>query len=253
MRKKTQRFSSKQTRSKNAKRGRPAVHETIHKATSLLCFLRTRSGMSQAELAAAAGVKVMDIARTEMNTSNLRADKLIALAGYFHISVDALVRNNFAACMAQLEPPARPERKLQERIRQAEDRKTKVGIEGEDWVFQHELERLKGTLYENAVNPNYSEDCTAHFDILSFDPVTGERIIMEVKSTEGDEDLDFFMTDSEWDLANECEEKGIRYELHRVFHLNSPDCTEHIYTSCDLKVQFEKKPSQYRLTKKHVA
>ena len=219
--------------------------------TNLLMYLRVYYGLTQTALAKATGLKVNDISRFEQGHPNMWFGKLKALADYFGISCDALYHNDFVSIGPLLHKPVEKERTLPERIRAHKEVCDHIGESGELWVTQQERMRLRGTIYENAVNPNYADDEKAHFDLMTFDPDTGENIIVEVKTTVGDADEAFIMTEHEWALMLYCQENHLRYELHRVHHIETPELRGRvIYTPQDIMELFDVMPRAYVLRKK---
>lgn len=211
--------------------------------TNLLMYLRVYYGLTQTALAKATGLKVNDISRFEQGHPNMWFGKLKALADYFGISCDALYHNDFVSIGPLLHKPVEKERTLPERIRAHKEVCDRIGESGELWVTQQERMRLRGTIYENAVNPNYADDEKAHFDLMTFDPDTGENIIVEVKTTVGDANEAFIMTEHEWALMLYCQENHMRYELHRVHHIETPELRGRvIYTPHDIMELFDVMP-----------
>lgn len=236
------------------KKRRKNDRETLktYNPTNLLMYLRVYYGLTQTALANATGLTVNDISRFEREPRlNMWFGKLKVLADYFGISCDALYHNDFAAIGPLLHQPAGKERTLPERIRVHKEFCDRIGELGEAWVTQQERKRLRGTIYENAVNPNYADDGKAHFDLMTFDPSTGESIIVEVKTTTGDADEAFVMTEQEWALMLYCQENDLRYELHRVHHIGTPELQGRvIYTPQDIMELYNILPRAYVLRKK---
>lgn len=79
-----------------------------------------------------------------------------------------------------------------------------------------------GSRYEGMVNSGYADGMAAHHDMMSFDAETGEPILIEVKATTGDADEAKYLSEGELQLLNYCAEHGVRYELHRPYHVNDP-------------------------------
>ena len=135
--------------------------------------------------------------------------------------------------------------------RKIRDQNDAVGLTGEVWVYKEERKKLENTPYHDAVNPNYADESEAHFDILSFDPQSGEEIIIEVKATSGEPDTPFTLTAPELDLMLDCIDAGLRYELHRVSYVNDPDKrTRTIYTPRQILDEFGCKAVTYRFERR---
>ncbi|HEY8420965.1 MAG TPA: DUF3883 domain-containing protein [Thermoclostridium sp.] len=108
---------------------------------------------------------------------------------------------------------ARATKLTAESIKQLCEKQNDIGFKGEEWVFNQERKKLKGTAFENGINPNYSNDPEAGFDILSFSK-NGENLFIEVKTTTGNAEDNFFLSSSEIEKAKECLNNGLKYELH---------------------------------------
>ncbi|MBE6855799.1 MAG: DUF3883 domain-containing protein, partial [Ruminococcus sp.] len=87
-------------------------------------------------------------------------------------------------------------------------------------------------------------------DLMTFD-AHGEPVIVEVKSTNRGPDDPFFLSASELNLLNECIAIGIRYELHRVFHVcDASRIDRRIITGEDLLRDYSFSPENYIVTRK---
>lgn len=100
-------------------------------------------------------------------------------------------------------------------------RRELVGEMGEQRALEQELEMLKGTGFENAVNQNYADDEGAHFDLLSFTK-DGTPKICEVKATSLRGGSGFYMTAAELNMTRFCRDDGILYEVHYITHALDP-------------------------------
>ncbi len=184
-------------------------------------FMRKRFGLSQQELAKDTGLTPNDVCRLENGNLGAGVEKGITLAKYFSVSLEALISDSFEELYAFFTEGPKTSRKMQDRIKKLRIELDELGNGGEDWVYEQEVNKLKGTKYANAVNPNYADDEEAGCDILSFD-LDGKHIYIEVKSTNGRASKAFYLTQKEKERAEECLSKGERYEIHRVHHLNNP-------------------------------
>ena len=114
--------------------------------------------------------------------------------------------------------------------------------------------KLAGTGCELGIT-SYADDPDANCDFISFNKDTLETLIIEVKTTSGSKNEPFHITAKELELAKECIENGIPYELHRVYNLNSPKQGRIIYTASDLFNEFDFEVYDYivkkRKEKKH--
>jgi|BioPla2DNA2_1021312.scaffolds.fasta_scaffold12938_5 transcriptional regulator with XRE-family HTH domain len=190
--------------------------------TNVIYFMRRRMNLTQREIAEATGLTLNDISRAERGVLKHQIKKIVMLSTFFCIPLEAILRNNLKAAVQTFKTPTKVSRRMKERIKAYLDRCDDIGCKGEDWVFQKEVEKLKGTCYANGVNPNFSDDEAAAFDILSFS-LSGESIIIEVKTTPNESDEPFFFSSDELKIARECYENGRRYEVHRVHNINNPN------------------------------
>ena len=182
---------------------------------NILTFLRTREGLSQKELSGKLGMKPMVISNME-RFGPASMDKAIRVARFFGITVDAALTNDMEAVASTFTAPVKANHKTSFRMEKLSVRRSKLGRQGEDWVYRHELEQLRDTPYRNAVNPNFANDLNAGFDILSFDrDGTPKRI--EVKTTTGHADKPFTLTENELQTLRDCVAKGLNYEIYRVY------------------------------------
>lgn len=95
-----------------------------------------------------------------------------------------------------------------------------IGERGEAFVFEVEERRLFSAGRKNLIKDmswvSKKEGDGAGYDILSFDPATGDRRLIEVKATCGEATMPFFLTGSEETLSRECPQQ---FRLYRVFDL----------------------------------
>ena len=218
---------------------------------SVLRYLRLAAGLSREALAKEVGLTVEDIELFETGSRWLPLELVIKLSDYFCVSCTALLWDDMEEVTDLFQHPIRREtgeRRGEQQARQTYRRR--IGDAGEAWVAELEREKLVGTAYANAVNPNYSSEETAHFDILSFTP-TGECVYIEVKSTAGEEGQPFFLTASELQFAEQCLYEGKRYELHRVSYVTDPERRARtVYTAQQVLELFDRIPSTYLMCRK---
>lgn len=187
---------------------------------NIVYFMRVRMNMTQKQVSQATGLTINDIARMEKGNFRARIEKFKVLADFFNISLESLLHNDIKLVL-HIDRPKSSNHKLLSQIKSMRDRLDDIGIKGEEWVYQLELEKLKGTAYENAVNPNFTDDQDSHFDILSFSE-NGEHIMIETKTTSGDAGKPFYFSSDELKRARECLFKKERYEIHRVYYIDNP-------------------------------
>lgn len=217
---------------------------------NVLYYMRSRLSLTQKYIAQATGLTLNDISRIENGADNPFIGTFITLARYFNIPVDAFVHSNIQIALSSFTEPPKIIRNLMERIKIKRDKCDKIGRRGEEWVYKEELKKLKGTVHENGINPNFADSEEAHFDILSFD-MDGRSIIIEVKTTNGEAEEVFYISDNELDMAKECIKDGKRYELHRVYHIDDPKMRgRFIISANELFENYEFVPETYRVVRK---
>lgn len=221
--------------------------------TSLALYLRTARGLTQREVAEGCGLTTNDVCRFELGHTAISYGKLQALANFYGVTTDALFCNDFRAMVRQARPKVEGQG-LRGRIHRRQTLCENVGDLGEWWVTQQEREKLKGTPWAGMVNANYARDPKAHFDLMSFDPDTGEEILIEVKATAKGPLARLYFTDQEWDFLQYCLEKNVRYELHRVYYVNDPDQRgREILTPQEVLAYYSVTPQHYILRRKEDA
>lgn len=212
---------------------------------SVIRYLRVRHGLSQAALARKTGLTACKISEMEQGRLNQSVGHYVRVARALGITVDAAVNNDFAAAARDLPPAPRHRDNLLKRRLRFEETKLKNGFRGERLVAKWEREKLEGTPYANAVTDEFSRNPTLGYDIGS---VTreGEQLHIEVKATqESGGKVSFLMTAAELELWKNCQQLGLRYELHYVTDVNGKHPTQQIFT--DLS-RFTVEPADYRLT-----
>lgn len=206
----------------------------------LLTYLRCSRSLTQSELAQKTGLSPNDISRFE-NQHYPGMSKVSVLAKFFEVKIDALLTNDFPAVFKNLSAPMMPSHKLSHKCDEKLLRNSKTGRDGEEYVFRRELDKLQGTEYQNAVNPNFANDAEAGFDILSFS-VNGDPIVIEVKSTTDLDNQSFEMTAREIEKLKMCVNNGERYELQRVFGVGTPDVHREIISGDELLKDYDFEP-----------
>lgn len=215
----------------------------------LLSYLRVRDGLSRWQLAKACNLHPNDICRLEQG-HDAAVWKFRTLADYFHIPLDALARNDITKVVRDQKEKIVSTHPIQESYRKTQVLQSQTGCKGEDLVAEAERAMLAGTCFANAVNPCYADSPDAGFDILSF-TVDGQPRYIEVKTTLNENaSTPFFMSANELSFMQSCREKGLLYELHRVYSVN--DATgwgREIYTLEDM-ADFEFVPSEFTVRRR---
>lgn len=229
--------------------GRP-TNRSVDKHESVLLFLRIAKGISQRELAGELNMSAMEISRFENGWRGMPLSKVYKLATYFGVSRSALLWDDFAEVFSRMTHPIEPNQQQRQRNHQRQEARERIGYVGEDWVVEQERQKLAGTCYANAVNPNYGSEEHTGFDILSFDR-DGNHIYIEVKATVGCADQPFYMSSGELRFLEECLYTGKNYQLHRVSYANDPERRERtIYSAREVLDYFERKPNSYLMRRK---
>lgn len=94
-----------------------------------------------------------------------------------------------------------------------------IGKLGEAFVYEYEINKLKGTEYERLVDNTKALDHSNGYDILSFD-FNGEPLFIEVKTTISEND-DFYITNNELETAKKFLESNKKYLIYRVYNIFS--------------------------------
>lgn len=96
----------------------------------------------------------------------------------------------------------------------------KLGLSGEKWVLSEEKRMLteigKPNLASKVKHISLEEGDGLGYDILSFTP-DGHEIFIEVKTTRGNINTEFYLSINEWERYNEAPDK---YFLYRVFEFD---------------------------------
>ena len=184
---------------------------------SLVRYIRIFLGLSQAKVAAACGLTPNDVCRIERGDHSIGIQKIMKLAAFLGISIQTLAKDDYGSAIQALGPPRRDLSDKQNTTRISTN-KARIGNTGETLVARWERQKLQGTVYAAGVNEGYADDPDAGFDILSFHK-DGRPICIEVKATSGGQDEPFYMTRSEKEFMELCWQRGISYELHRVYNL----------------------------------
>lgn len=127
-----------------------------------------------------------------------------------------------------------------------------LGLAGEKFVLAMEKDMLienKRKDLADKVELMSEKSDSYGYDIKSFS-VDGEEINIEVKTTNGDWDKDFYLTQNEMDTM----EKSKRYKLYRIYNVkenvSGTIADVKIFNSLkDIRKKFQLKPTQYVATK----
>jgi transcriptional regulator with XRE-family HTH domain len=218
--------------------------------TNIVYYMRRRFNLTQKQISKKTNLTQNDISRMERGNFSHGMEKFLTLSHFFDIPLEALLFNNIKLIFNTFKAPPKVEHKLSQYYATLREKQEITGLNGEDWVYQLELEKLKETDYRHAVNPNYADDVDAHFDILSFE-YDGTHILIEVKTTTGDVDEAFYCSVDELKKAKECLKNGSRYEIHRVFRMNERKKRgRHIIPADNLFSDYEFIPVTYKVVKR---
>lgn len=215
-------------------------------------YLRTRLGLTQAELARKTKLVPNDICRLEQGKFST-ARKYKSLSEFFGVSMDMILRNDVANLFRAICTPVQVTHRQRDALRTQYAKNQVTGDTGEQFVLLAEQRRLAGSGLENAINPNFADDPDAGFDIMSFTP-DGQPKYIEVKSsTSASANEPFYLSRRERTFMAECEANGWVYEIHRVYNMGKPKGWKcKIYTLDDLR-HFNYTPCTYLVTAKEAA
>lgn len=124
---------------------------------------------------------------------------------------------------------------------------TKLGLAGEVFVMAWEKSKLLQLglpeLVDRVDHKSVSEGDGLGYDILSFDS-NGNEIYIEVKTTKGNLDTEFYISESELNFSYDFTEK---YRLYRVYHFLESEKKGNIkIVSGDLRGQIEFSPVSHK-------
>ena len=97
-----------------------------------------------------------------------------------------------------------------------------IGKLGEKYVYEQEKEYLINTKYSDMVDITPSLNHENGFDILSFER-NGTPVMIEVKTTTGDENDPFFVTNRELETARKAWSEGKKYKFYRISNILAKD------------------------------
>ena len=218
--------------------------------TNIVYFMRSRMNLSQKQISKETGLSQNDLVRMEKGNFRARIEKIKTLADYFKISLESLLFNNVKLAVQTFKEPCKISHKMANLMKSIRERCDDIGCKGEDWVYELEYEKLKDTIYINAINPNFSNCEDAHFDALSF-ALDGDPILIETKTTSGKEDEPFYMSFDELKRARECLENNQSYEVHRVFYIDNPKKRGRNIIPVDkLFSEYNFEPTSFRVVRK---
>lgn len=118
-----------------------------------------------------------------------------------------------------------------------------LGNSGEELVRLHEIKILtKHGLHDEAAKVEIKRD-GAGFDVYSFD-LDGQPKYIEVKTTKGNDQTPFFLSDNELSFMR----KNPQYCIYRVFNYNpEKNCGEFFVINDDTESKLIMKPTQYKV------
>ena len=236
----------KNQKSKNPRKPRAHTGKRASHYNSALKLLRKRFNLTLAKLAELCGVGATKLSSIERgNTAQISVFE--AIAAFFSVSLDALVRNDVGKVIASLPKDVKFPTESEGMIDIFRKNSIANGKKGELYVLSLERAALAGTPYANAVTDAPAHESQAHFDVYSFTP-DGEPKYIEVKATSYHCSKPFELTAKEYEFLCECVRTGKKYELHRVYKLNDPEKVgEKIYTAQEVLDMFAMEPSVYKM------
>lgn len=207
----------------------------------IIQVVRHYLGVTQQELAKAAGIAQPDLCEMEIKEPYGRIEKYQRLSDYLSIPVHALVTNNCALIpdsFFEKHPPRSyakcPPGSLLE-----------LGRRGEDTVFALEQERLAciNPSLSKLVLPFYKLRHRPGYDILSFSD-SGTPIFIEVK-TSAEDTPDFILTSQEYLTGSKLISAGETYQIYRFTNWGKADQTLTVHDFRDLKESHGFSPASY--------
>lgn len=209
-------------------------------------YLRLHKGLRIKELSKLIGIGTNTLFAIEQNNFEVDTEAVQVLADYHGLAVEALAQNDFEAIIDKINCPPMP----MGCIRAEGTDSALSGTRGERWIYEKEIKKLQGSKYRNAVNPNYSNEPSAGFDILSFS-ADGQPIYIEVKSTKGHPGKTFQLSAAELALARRCYDSGACYEIHRVYRsANRRSIGRYVISADDLFHNYSISPARYVIRRK---
>jgi len=188
----------------------------------VITVLRDYLGMSQMELAKRASITQCDLSEIETRAPYGKIMKYQRLSNVLGVSVDTLVRNDYAGVPASFfDSHESPE------YQKDSDH---IGRAGEEEAFRLEQERLSKRFHtlHNMVIPYFKLRRTSPgYDILSFDDA-GQPIFIEVKTTPHDEEQPFRLPAHEHKVAQKLTLNGEKYCIYRFTNWGNPDQKLHV-------------------------
>ena len=208
----------------------------------VITVLRDYMGMTQMELAKQANITQCDLSEIETMEPYGSIAKYERLSKVLGVPVDTLVRNDYTAVPASFFETHEHAEYL--------EKTTRVGRDGEEFVFRMEQERLHerfDTLHQMVIPYFKLRRTSPGYDILSFDD-EGKPIYIEVKTTPKGDEQTFRLTVHEHDVAQKLTKKGERYFIYRHVNWGNPEHHLHIIPFGDMVRGARITPSQYICT-----
>ncbi|MEA1080759.1 DUF3883 domain-containing protein [Marinobacter qingdaonensis] len=131
-----------------------------------------------------------------------------------------------------------------------EARNRQLGLAGERLVIQKEIDHLVAEGREdlaNSVEHTATVNSAAGYDIRSFDSQTGQEKYIEVKTTTGDLNTDFFISSNE---ISKAEEYGESYWIYRIYDFAAGRPARFYRVSGNVTKNFDLVPTAFRATRK---
>ena len=213
----------------------------------IITILRTYLGLSQVELAAAAGITQADLSEMENHMLYGHMTKFIRVANHLKIPLEALVKND---------PTKIPEsffgyHHKPNYLEISEHAPLKQSREGEEFIYQRECDRVAQTYPQlvDLVLPRYKmKRACLGYDILSYNE-NGTPICLEVK-TNATQTNSFYLTQREINTAEKMTAEGTPYYITLITGWNTAHREIRDFLFADLERNFESSAQQYLYTPK---
>lgn len=188
---------------------------TLH---SVVRYLRKRRGITLTEMSMMCGRRVRpnEICKVEHGQLNVQLSKLMVIADFFGISIQAIIDNDFCAVLCAIPAESETQHRIRAKLKRRKTRTKKdaAGERGEELVLAMEKRKLKDSGLDTLVCGDFADDETAGFDVFSFTE-DGNPLYIEVKSSLGLDDS-FYVSANELNFAAYCAENEIPYQLVRI-------------------------------------
>lgn len=206
-------------------------------------ILRDYLGLTQTEIAKRSGLAHADVNEMENKEPYGFITKYQKLAEALQTSVQSLVMNDPSSVPISF---FEQEHSIQY-LSTTQNEKAILGRESEEYVFNTEIHRLstRSQVLSKLVLPYYKmKGSYPGFDILSFND-DGSPLFIEVKTSEREDSIGFFLTTNEYNAAKKLTSKGYTYLVYNFSSWNSPNRKLDIYDFKQMLLEKRISPTKY--------